>query len=175
VYNAFTFKGIWARKPWFKCFFMEKSLLDKVLDDLNWSILEELQQNSRLTAAEIGRRVGLSAPAVADRIQRLEEKGIIKGYQTNIDFDKLGLTIRAFILFRPAVVAHKEMIKMIGAIPEVLEWHTITGHYAVLIKIAAFSSEQLAGIIERLEDFGETNTSMILSRNPAPKIIRKDG
>jgi Lrp/AsnC family leucine-responsive transcriptional regulator len=156
-------------------FFMDKSLHDKVMDDLNWAILGELQQNSRLPAAEIGRRIGLSAPAVAERIQRLEERGIIKGYQTHVDFDKLGLTIRAFILFRTNVLKHTELIRLVEAIPEVLEWHTITGNYAVLLKVAAFSSEQLAAIIEGLEEYGETNTSLILSKSPQRKIIGKTG
>jgi Lrp/AsnC ligand binding domain len=67
------------------------------------------------------------------------------------------------------------LIRLVEAIPEVLEWHTITGNYAVLLKVAAFSSEQLAAIIEGLEEYGETNTSLILSKSPQRKIIGKTG
>lgn len=150
---------------------MAKSLNNKVLDDLNWHILEELQQNSRLSTVEIGRRIGLSAPAVADRILKLEELGYIKGYQTLLDLDKMGLTIRALINFRTTQLKHTEMIRMIDAIPEVTEWHTITGNYCIMLKVAVSSSERLAALIEHLEEFGETNTSLILAQNPDRKII----
>ena len=79
---------------------MFKNVNNKALDDLNCSILKELGENARISTTEIGRRVGLSAPAVADRIQKLEEQGYIKGYNTSIDFDKIGLTIQAFISFK---------------------------------------------------------------------------
>lgn len=152
---------------------MTKNGNSKALDDLNWSILEELQQNARLTNAEIGRRIGLSAPAVAGRIEKMEEQGIIKNYQTNLDFDKLGLTIRAFIFFKAFGLKHPELIKLIQSIPEVMEWHTVTGNYSVLLKLVCNSSEQLASIIEHLEESGETNTSLILSKNPNLIIVKK--
>jgi Lrp/AsnC family leucine-responsive transcriptional regulator len=145
----------------------------KVLDNLNWNILAELQQNARLSTAEIGRRVGLSAPAVAERIQKMEEQEIINSYGTSLDLDKLELTVRAFISFRTSKLKHAELIRLIEAIPEVIEWHTITGNFSILLKVATYSSEQLASVIEHLEEFGETNTSLILSKNKQQKIIRK--
>ena len=143
------------------------------MDDLNWSILEELQKNARLSTTEIGRRVGLSAPAVADRIEKMEELGIIKGYHTLLDFDKLDLTIRAFILFKTNSLKHTELIKLVDSIPEVIEWNTITGSYAVLLKIATDTSDRLAKIIEQLEESGETNTSLILSKSSRSSFIKK--
>lgn len=150
---------------------MHKTLHNKVLDDLNRHILEELQKNGRLPAVEIGRRIGLSAPAVADRIQKLEDLGYIKGYRTLLDLDKMGLTIRAFIHFKTSQLKHIEMIRLMESIPEIIEWHTITGNYCILLKIATSSSERLAGVIEQLEEFGETNTSLILAQNLEQKII----
>jgi len=152
---------------------MNKNGNHKVMDDLNWSILAELQKNARLSTTEIGRRIGLSAPAVADRIDRMEDIGIIKGYHTLLDFDKLDLTIRAFILYKTHNLKHPELIKLVEKIPEVIEWHTITGSYAILIKIAAHSSEQLAAIIEHLEEYGETNTSLILSKGSGASLITR--
>jgi Lrp/AsnC family leucine-responsive transcriptional regulator len=151
---------------------MHKTLNSKVLDDLNWHILEELQRDGRLAAAEIGRRVGLSAPAVADRIQKLEELGYIKGYRTVVDLDKLGLTIRAFILFK-AALKHNEMLNLIASISEVVDWHTVTGNYSMVLKVVTASSRRLAAIIEQLEEYGETNTSLILSDKPEQTIIGK--
>ncbi len=101
-----------------------------MLDDLNWHILEELQRDGRLAAAEIGRRVGLSAPAVADRIQKLEELGYIKGYRTVVDLDKLGLSIRAFILYKSTGLKHNEMLNLMASISEIVDWHTVTGNYS---------------------------------------------
>ena len=150
---------------------MSKSLNNKVLDDLNWHILEELQTDGRMPAVEIGRRVGLSAPAVADRIQKLEDLGYIKGYQTLLDLDKLGLTIRAMISYKNTRLKHSELIQLIGSIPEVLEWYTVTGNYSVLLKLATSSSQRLAALIVKLEEFGETNTSLILEQNQDRKIV----
>lgn len=153
---------------------MQKSLQNKVLDDLNWHILEELQQNGRLPAVEIGRRVGLSAPAVADRIQKLEELGYIKGYRTLLDLDKMGLTIRALIGFKTSM-NHHEMLRMVEAIPEVLEWYTVTGNFCMQIKVATSTSRRLAELIAHLEEHGETNTSLILDQNADPKTITSSG
>lgn len=150
---------------------MSKTLENKVLDNLNRHILEELQKNARLPAVEIARRVGLSAPAVAERIQKLEELGIIKRYQTVLDLDKMGLTIRAFIMFKANRSKHDELIKLVEEIPELIEWHTVTGNYTILLKLAVASSERLAKIIEYLEEFGETNTSLILGQNDGTRII----
>lgn len=150
---------------------MSKSLNNKVLDDLNWHILEELQNDGRMPAVEIGRRIGLSAPAVADRIQKLEDLGYIKGYQTLLNLDKLGLSIRAMVSFKTTRLNHSALILLISSIPEVLEWYTVTGNYSVLLKIATSSSQRLADLIIQLEEFGETNTSLILEQNSDRKII----
>lgn len=150
---------------------MHKSLNNKVLDDLNRHILEELQKDARLSTVEIGRRIGLSAPAVADRIQKLEDLGFITGYRTLLDLDKLGLTIRAFINFKTTQLKHTEMIKLVESISEIIEWYTITGNYAIVLKVAASSSQRLADIIQQLEEYGETNTSLILAGDSRSKNI----
>jgi len=130
-----------------------------------------LQKDARLSTVEIGRRIGLSAPAVADRIQKLEDLEFIKGYRTLLDMDKLGLTIRAFINFKNTRLKHTELIRLVESIPEIIEWYTVTGNYAILLKVAAPSSQRLAGIIEQLEEHGETNTSLILAKDGGSKNI----
>ena len=152
---------------------MQKTVNNKVLDELNWHILEELQKDGRLPAAEIGRRVGLSAPAVADRIQKLEEQGYIRGYRTVLDLDKLDLTIRAFILFKTTSLRHADMLRFVQGIPELVEWYTVTGNYCILLKIATSSSGRLAAIIEHLEEHGETNTSLILDQNHSQPVLQR--
>lgn len=150
---------------------MLKSLNNTLLDDLNRHILDELRKDARLSTVEIGRRIGLSAPAVADRIRKLEDQGYIRGYQTVLDMDKLGLTIRAFINFRTTSMRHAEMIMMVESIKEVAEWYTITGNYCIVLKVVAATSQRLADIIVQLEEYGETNTSLILEKDNGSKNI----
>jgi len=152
---------------------MFKTVNNKALDDLNLNILQELSNNARISTSEIGRRVGLSGPAVAERVQKMEELGFIKGHRTILDYDKIGLTIQAFITFRANALKHAELIKLVEAIPEVVEWHAITGNASILLKIAACSSKELAAIIEHLEEFGETSTSLILSSSTDTGILKK--
>jgi len=143
---------------------MLKTLNNKAIDGLNLSILNELCNNSRTSAAEIGRRVGLTAPAVSERINKLEEAGYIKGYHASLDFDKIGLNIQAFISFKCAHKYH-DVKKLIASIPEVTEWYTVTGNSSMLLKLITDSREQLAKVIACLEEYGETNTSLILEGN----------
>jgi Lrp/AsnC family transcriptional regulator, leucine-responsive regulatory protein len=143
------------------------------LDKLSWKILKELCANARVTNAEIGRRVGLSSPAVADRILKMEEQGFIKGHHTVVDYDKVGLTIQAFITFKATTVKHHEMLKIVDAIPEVMEWQAITGNACMLLKVAAYSGKELESVIAYLGEFGETSTSLILSESSSSKGFKK--
>lgn len=151
---------------------METELKTKTLDKLSQRILKELCADARVSNAEIGRRVGLSSPAVAERIQKMEEQGIIRGYRTHVEFDKLGLSIRALIHFKSLTLKHDEMLSMINAIPEVVEWHTITGNACMILKVAAYSSKALEAVIVHLGKFGETSTSLILSEGSSTEFYR---
>ncbi len=151
-----------------------KTLETKEMDRISWKILKELCENPRITNAEIGRRVGLSAPAVADRIQKMEEHGIIKGYTTKIDLDKVGLTIRVHITFKATSIGHRDMIEFFNTTPEIIGWHAITGNVCAMLKAAVATSSELEDILERLGQYGETNTTMILSGNvklPIPDSV----
>jgi len=150
---------------------MSKNGNGKGLDELSRNILKELQASARMSTTEIGRRIGLSAPAVAERIAKMEEGGIIKGYHTAFDLDKLGLTIRAFIAFKTTRLKHAELIQLVEGIPELTEWHAVTGNHSILLKIAAPSSHRLAAIIELLEEYGETSTSLILSSGTKDNLL----
>jgi Lrp/AsnC family leucine-responsive transcriptional regulator len=152
---------------------MLKTVTNKVLDDLNRSILRELCGDARISTTEIGRRVGLSAPAVADRIQKMEKHGFITGYRTLVDFDKIGLSIRAIITFKSTSLKHSECIKIVDAMPEVVEWHAITGNYCMVLKVAVETSKQLEAFIQRLAEYGETSTSLILSESKGIKSVTK--
>lgn len=147
---------------------------NKFLDEYNWKILEELQKNARMTAVELGKRINLSAPAVSDRIRKLEDEGYIKGYRTVVDYDKLGLSVPVFISFKGTKISHGQMLKMVDKMPEVIEWYGITGTHCSILKIVVSSTKKLEIVIEKLQEFGETSTSIILSSNAKPKIVTRE-
>ena len=151
---------------------MNKNLNNKVLDDLNLNILKELCENARVSNTEIGRRVGLSSPAVAERIQKLEEQGIITGSTITLDFDSIGLVIQAFITFKAETIKHEAMVQLFNSMPEIIEWYSITGNASMLLKVVVSSSKELEAIVEKLFVYGETSTSLILSCNRKKQIFR---
>jgi Lrp/AsnC family transcriptional regulator, leucine-responsive regulatory protein len=150
---------------------MKKTLKHKEIDTLDHKILAELQKNARITNAEIGRRVGLSAPAVGDRITKLEQHGYIEGYRTVLNMEKVGLTIQALISFKAENIKHKEMLKMVEAIPEVAEWYAVTGSYCMMVKVIVANSRQLESVIAKLGQHGDTSTALILSGSSSSKMV----
>jgi Lrp/AsnC family leucine-responsive transcriptional regulator len=152
---------------------MFKNLNSKALDDLNWKILQELSDNARISSSEIGRRVGLSAPAVSERIQKMEDQGFIKGYLAIVDLDKIGLTIQAFISFRSRTLKHDDMVKMAETLPPIFEWHSVTGDASMIFKVATSSSHELETVIQQLQEHGDTSTSLILSGDTDLNLLRK--
>jgi Lrp/AsnC family transcriptional regulator, leucine-responsive regulatory protein len=152
---------------------MFKNLNSKALDDLNWKILQELSDNARISSSEIGRRVGLSAPAVSERIQKMEDQGFIKGYLALVDLDKIGLTIQAFISFRSRTLKHDDMVKMAETLPPIFEWHSVTGDASMIFKVATSSSHELETVIQQLQEHGDTSTSLILSGDTDLNLLRK--
>ena len=141
---------------------MEKSSISKAIGDLNAGILHQLEADARISITEIGKRVGLSGPAVSERIKKMEDEGIITGYTTNIDYDTIGLTVNAFITLKSSLT-HAGVLKKIEEIPEILECYSITGYNCLMMKVATPTTKRLEAIIGQLQQFGETNTSIILS------------
>jgi Lrp/AsnC family transcriptional regulator, leucine-responsive regulatory protein len=132
------------------------------LDELSVKILKTLQADARMSITEIGKRVGLSGPAVSERIKKMEDEGVIKGYTTYVDHDKVGMTINAFITLKSSLT-HAAIIKKMNEIPEILECHNITGNYCMIMKVATSTTKRLEQVISLLAQLGETNTSIILS------------
>jgi len=144
---------------------------EKTLDKLDWKILIELQKNARVSASEIGRQVGLTTPAVANRIAKMEEAGLILGYRTMLDYDKLGLSVRVFLQFKSTSLKHDDMVKVVDNMPQIQEWHAVTGENCMLLKVAVPTTKELEEILTQLGKYGDTNTSIILSGNVKPRII----
>ncbi len=142
---------------------MSKSDREKLLDPLGWKLLTELQGDARISFAELGRRVGLSTPAVAERVRRMEDEGIIRAYRAEIDPSSVGLPITAFI--RMSIVGNvlAKLTERVHTMPEIVECHRGTGEDSFILKVNVVSVEQLKDVIDRLTPFGTTSTSLVLS------------
>jgi Lrp/AsnC family leucine-responsive transcriptional regulator len=136
-------------------------------DGLNRRILKELQSEPRLTMTELGRRVGLSSPAVTERVRRLEEANVIRGYRLEIDPAALGLPIAAYVRIRPNPGQLPRIAELARGIPEVVECHRVTGEDCFVLKVYLPSLDQLDRILDRFLAHGSTTSSLIQS-SPVP-------
>jgi Lrp/AsnC family leucine-responsive transcriptional regulator len=141
---------------------------DSLLDETNRAILAELQEDARLSLAELGRRVGLSSPAVAERVQRLERERVITGYHAEVDPRAVGFGLAVVIRVRPAPRQIPKVAQLARDTPEVVECHRITGEDCYIMKAHVESVEHLEEIIDRFVIFGQTTTSLVQSA-PVPR------
>lgn len=137
------------------------------LDGTNLRLLAELQTNSRLSNAELGRRVDLSAPAVADRLARLEESGAIVAYRAEIDPRALGYSLSLVLRIRPAPRELKKVAELARRTPEVVECHRITGDDCYFMRAWVRDVDHLEEVIDRFAPYGQTTTSIVQS-SPVP-------
>jgi len=158
-----------------KRLFTYKSFHEEI-DTVNIRILEELQQDPRVTMSELGRRVGMSSPAVTERVRRMEEAGIITGYHAAVDPSKAGFPIVVYM--RLAISGGDNMVSRATAavkrMPEILECHRVTGTDSFILRAGLLSVTHLESLIDRLTPFGMTSTSTVLS-SPVPyRALRAD-
>lgn len=136
---------------------------ENLLDDTGWQILQALQENARITFRNLGRQVGLSAPAVAERVRKMEEAGIIRGYRLDVDLAKVGLPVTAFIRMSVPKDKREYISEYLRDIPEVLECYRVAGLDSFIIKVSSPSIKQLENLIDRVGRYGQSNTSIVLS------------
>ena len=139
----------------------------RLLDAVNLRVLSELQADPRLSMSELGRRVGMSAPAVTERVQRLENAGVIVGYRVDIDPAALGMPATALVRIRPGPGQLPRITQLAQETAQVVECHRITGEDCFLLKIHAPSIGELEEILDRFLLFGQTTTSIVVS-TPVP-------
>jgi Lrp/AsnC family leucine-responsive transcriptional regulator len=146
---------------------MASNRSDFELDTTDRSILAELQLDGRLSLAEIGRRVGLSPPAVTDRLRRLEASGTIAGYHAVVDPRALGYALGAIVRVRPAPRQIPKVADVARETPEVTECHRVTGEDCFFVSVRVRDVEHLEEVIDRFTPFGQTTTSIVQS-SPVP-------
>ena len=132
-------------------------------DEIDRRIINELQVNARLSYAELGRRVGLTTPAVIERVRKLEDAGIITGYRAEIDPAKVGMPITAFIRMSITGVDYSHIIEVAQESKEILECHRGAGGDSFIMRVVVESVEHLQEVIDRLTPYGITTTTIVLS------------
>ncbi|MGW5158339.1 Lrp/AsnC family transcriptional regulator [Nonomuraea wenchangensis] len=150
----------------------ERTYEPKEIDALDLRILTELQVDARVSFAELGRRVALSAPAVADRMQRLEEAGVIIGYRAEVDPRALGFPVTVMVRIRPAVRELQRISKIAQEVPQIVECYRMTGDDCFYFTMHLRAVDELEPILDLFTPYGQTTTSLIhtapVPRRPLP-------
>jgi Lrp/AsnC family leucine-responsive transcriptional regulator len=140
-----------------------------LLDQVNRRLLRELAAEPRITMSALARRVGMSAPAVSERIQRLERAGVITGYRVDISPAALGLPITAFVRIRPTAGQLPKIAQLARETPEVSECHRISGEDCFLIKMHAATIEDIEKTLDCFLTYGQTISSIVVSTPVPPR------
>src|SRR5690625_4628276 len=133
------------------------------MDELNWKILGCLQQNARQPNTEIGRQVGISSPAVSERIKKMEDAGIIHGYHSDISPYELGYQFKAIITLRAFMGKMKPFLEIVKSYEEVVNCYRITGNENFVMEVILRNQKHLEAFIDQVIVYGETKTQIVLS------------
>ena len=142
------------------------------LDAKDIAILEALQEDGRIPLSELGRKVGLSQPAMSERVKRLEDRGIITGYGARMSPQALGLQMMAILRLKTAHEHIRACLKQFEALPHVVEVHRVTGEDCFVLKAIVPAPEDLAIIVDKIGQFGTVTTSLVLRSEPAKPLSR---
>jgi Lrp/AsnC family transcriptional regulator, leucine-responsive regulatory protein len=138
------------------------------LDAVNRRILKELQREPRMTMSALGRRIGMSSPAVTERVRHLEEAGVIRGYRLDVDPSALGLPVAAYVRVRPGPGQLSRVAELARAIPEVSECHRVTGEDCFILKVHLPGIDQLDRLLDLFLMHGASTTTSIIQSSPVP-------
>ena len=134
-----------------------------MIDNLNWNILKHLQANARMSNSEIGRRVGISSPAVSERIKKMEDAGIIESYFTEVSSLEAGYQLKAIINLRAFMGKLKPFMEKVKTYDEVINCYRITGNENFVMEVVLKNQKHLEAFIDQLIVYGETKTQIVLS------------
>ncbi len=133
------------------------------IDSLNWKILKCLQEHARMSNAEIGRRVGISSPAVSERIKKMEDAEIIQGYTTFVSPFEAGYQLKAIVTLRAFMGMLKPFLEKVKTYDEVVNCYRITGNENIVMEVVLKNQKHLESFIDQLITYGETKTQIVLS------------
>lgn len=136
---------------------------EKLLDDVGWQLLGLLQEDARLSFKDLGQRVGLAPSSIAERIHKMEEAEILLGYHAEINLEKVGLPVMAFIRMNTAGQNSARIAMLLADMPEILECYRLTGSKAFIMKVCVSSVKQMEVLIDQLSQYGQPTTSLVLS------------
>ncbi|MEU6372355.1 Lrp/AsnC family transcriptional regulator [Streptomyces sp. NPDC046909] len=134
------------------------------LDDIDWAIIEQLQQDARISLSELGRRVNLSSSATTERVRNLETSGVLSGYHAVVDLTKVGYPVLAVVRLKYPGNRHQPLRRLLAERREILECLRTTGDDCYTLKVAATSMEHLETLMDELAGFGSTTTNVVYSR-----------
>lgn len=140
------------------------------VDHKDLQIIEALQINARIPLSKLGRQIGLSQPAISERVRRLEETGIIEGYGARINVRALGLGMMAIMRIRTTHEHIKACLRRFAEMPNIIEVHRVTGEDCFILKVIVPNPEQLETIVDRIAGFGAVTTCVVLRSEP-PRAI----
>ena len=144
------------------------------LDVLNWKILHCLQENARQSNVEIGRKVGISSPAVSERIKKMEDIGIISGYHAMVSPFDVGYQFKAIITLRAFMGKLKPFLQMVKKYDEVLNCYRIAGNENIVLEVVLKDQNHLETFIDQLINYGETKTQIVLSDVTRNSPVKKN-
>lgn len=147
--------------------------MKSAIDHLNWGILQSLQENSRESFASIGRKVGLTSPAVAERVKKMEDLGIIDGYYARVSHTMAGYQLKAIITLKAFMGKLKPFLELVATLDEVINCYRITGNENIIMEVVLRDQFHLEKFIDKLILYGETRTHIILSDVVADAPIKK--
>ncbi|MEH1127328.1 Lrp/AsnC family transcriptional regulator [Micromonospora sp. CPCC 206061] len=147
---------------------------NSVLDETNRRLLDALSADPRATAAELARQVGMSAPAVRERLARLEQAGVIRGYRLDIDPAAIGLPVAAWVRIRPGPGQLPKIAELAARTPQVSECHRISGEDCFLLKVHVPTIEDLEAVLDQFLIHGQTHSSFVVATPVPPRTPKPD-
>jgi Lrp/AsnC family leucine-responsive transcriptional regulator len=145
--------------------------VEVALDRTDWRLLEELQRDGRASYADLARVVAMSPSAVAERVRRLEEAGVIAGYRATVDPERVGLSVMAFVRLRYPTGNYRPFHALLDSTPEVVEAHHVTGEDCFVLKVIVRSMRHLEEVTGRIAGLGAVTTSVVYSSPLAGRAV----
>lgn len=137
--------------------------MDYLIDDIDRQIVGCLAEDARMSLKMLSARVGLTSPSTAERVKRLEERGVIQGYGAHVNLAAMGYTLQALVCVRPMPGMLHKVDKMIQAIPECIECDKVTGEDCFVMRLVVRSIEQLDELLDGLAEYAQSNTAIVKS------------